>query len=160
MNEHLIPSTKEKLIFKDFELTNENLLRPEVRQIYEVCKEVKKPLQSYSSAKSLKKTLSKPNLRRQSSSPYLRAIDSSMRKPSRSKSPKRKNKSVDIIKLKNHNLSQVGVRSKFGVSFENVKKSTGDIFNKLPHYTYKKDKENNQSQFLKKKKIAYAYLKA
>lgn len=131
-----------------------------MRQIYEIYKEVKRPLQSYSSAKSLKKTQSKPNLRRQSSSPYLRVIDSSLRKPSRSKSPKRKNKSIDMIKMKNHNLTQVGVRSKFGVSFDNVKKSSGDIFSQMPHYTYKKDKENHQSQFLKKKKIAYAYLKA
>jgi hypothetical protein len=117
MNEHLIPSMKEKLIFKDFELANEALLRPEVRQIYDVYKEVKRPLQSYSSAKSLKKSQSKPNLKRQSSSPYLQIIDNSMRKASRSKSPKRKNKSVDLIKLKSNNLSHVGVRSKLGTSF-------------------------------------------
>lgn len=108
----------------------------------------------------MKKTQSKPNLKRQSSSPYLRVNDNSLRKPSRSKSPKRKNKSVDLIKMKNHNLSQVGVRSKFGVSFDSLKKSSGDLFNQIPHCMYKKDKENHQSQFLKKKKIGHGHLKS
>lgn len=28
MNEHLIPASKERLLFKDFEFTNEHLLKP------------------------------------------------------------------------------------------------------------------------------------
>jgi len=38
MNEHLIPASKERLLFKDFEFTNEHLLKPEVRQIYDMYK--------------------------------------------------------------------------------------------------------------------------
>ena len=135
------------------------MLKPEIRQIYEVYKEVKRPLQSYSSTKSLKKSSSKGNLKRQSSSPYITLIESNNRKGSRSKSPKRKNKSVDMMKLKTHNTSHVGVRSKLGASFESVKKSTGDLFSQM-HPSYKRDKENKESQFLKKKKMVYAYLKS
>lgn len=94
MNEHLIPASKEKLLFRDFEFLNEPLLRPELRQIFEVYKEVKRPLHSYSSAKSLKKSTSKGSLKRQSSSPYIQVVDTSHTKISRSKSPKRKNKSM------------------------------------------------------------------
>ena len=72
VNEHLIPAAKERLLFRDFEFLNEGLLKAEVRQIFELYKEhPKRQLQSYSSAKSLKKTHSKGNLKRQSSSPYL-----------------------------------------------------------------------------------------
>lgn len=66
-------------------------------------------------------------------------IDTTQAKISRSKSPKRKNKSVDLIKLKNSNMSTVGVRSKLGASFESLKKSTGNLFNQMP-VSYKKDK--------------------
>jgi len=38
-------------------------------------------------------------------------------KASRSKSPKRKNKSMDLAKLKASNLNNVGVRNKLGASF-------------------------------------------
>lgn len=102
---------------------------------------MKKPLQSYSSVKSLKKSNSKANLKRQASSPYLQVIDNSHTKISRSKSPKRKNKSVDIMKIKNGGMSQVGVgvRSKLGVSFESMKKSVGDLFGRM-NVSYKKDK--------------------
>jgi hypothetical protein len=82
-----------------------------------VYKEVKRPLQSYSSAKSLKKSSSKGNLKRQASSPYMQIIDTNHAKISRSKSPKRKNKSVDNFKLKNSSIGHVGVRSKLGASF-------------------------------------------
>lgn len=68
-------------------------------------------------------------------------IDSTNAKISRSKSPKRKNKSVDLVKLKNSNMSTVGVRNKLGASFESLKKSTGNLFNQMPA-SYKKDKEN------------------
>lgn len=162
MSEHLIPSSKEKLLFRNFEFTNESLLKPQIRQIYEVFKEVKKPLQTYSSAKSLKKSSSKRSLKRQSSSPYIQVEHNNTchTKISRSKSPKRKNKSIDSIKLKSNNVSQVGIRSKFGTSFDSVKRSTGDVFSPV-HPTYKKDKQNvKESQFLKKKKLVYAYLKA
>ena len=84
-------------------------------------KEVKRPLQVYSSSKSLKKSSSKGSLKRQSSSPYLQVVEnmrSSNSKVSRSKSPKpRKNKSMEMIKLKNGNVGQVGIRSKLGASF-------------------------------------------
>ena len=80
-------------------------------------------------------------------------------KISRNKSPKRKNKSVDTIKLKNNNVGQVGVRNKLGASFESIKKSTGELFNQM-HPSFKKDKENKESLFLKKKKMVYAYLKS
>lgn len=135
------------------------MIKPELKQIYEVYREVKRPLQSYSSAKSLKKSSSKPNLKRQSSSPYLNVIDTSHAKVSRSKSPKRKNKSVDMIKLKHSNIGSVGVRNKLGVSFELMKRSAGDLFSQIPR-PYKKDKENKESGFLKKKKIVHAYLKS
>ena len=80
-------------------------------------------------------------------------------KISRSKSPKRKNKSLDRIKLKNSN--SIGVRSKFGGSFESMKKSSGgDAFNYM-NMSQKGNKENHkENQFLKKKKLVYAYLKA
>lgn len=52
-----------------------------------------------------------------------------------SKSPKRKNKSVDIMKFKNQNIA---TRSKFGGTFESIKKTTGDLFNQMS--SYKKDK--------------------
>jgi hypothetical protein len=119
MNEHLIPAAKERLFFKDFEFTNEHLIKPEIRQIFDLYKEVKRPLQSYSSTKSLKKTTSKSSLKRQNSSPYLQ-LDSSggrLSKFSVSKSPKRKNKSIDIMKLKNHNMGTVATRSKLGGTF-------------------------------------------
>lgn len=38
MNEHLIPSSKERLIFTNFEFLNEPMLKPEIRQVYEVYK--------------------------------------------------------------------------------------------------------------------------
>lgn len=101
---------------------------------------MKRPLQSYSSAKSLKKSQSKTSLKRQASSPYLQIIDASHSKASRSKSPKRKNKSVEAIKLKSGNVGQVGVRSKFGASFESIKKASGDFFGHGAKYTAKKDK--------------------
>lgn len=122
------------------------MLRPELRQIFEVYKEVKKPLQTYSSSKSLKKSSSKGNLKRQSSSPYIQVVDTnhtSFNKISRSKSPKRKNKSMESRKLKDNSFGKVGIRSKFGASFESVKKSTGDIFSQM-HPSYKKDKENTK----------------
>ena len=109
-------------------------------------KETKRPLQSYSSAKSLKKNPSKGNLKRQSSSPYLQLADTSntshskFSKISRSKSPKRKNKSLDNIKLKNSG-SVLGIRPKLGATLESMKKSTtnGDYFSRL-NQTSKKDK--------------------
>jgi hypothetical protein len=59
----------------------------------------------------------------------------------RSKSPKRKNKSVDSFKLKKKNVGQVGVRSKLGASFESLKKASGDLFTQMGHHpSYKKDK--------------------
>ena len=64
-----------------------------------------------------------------------------------------------MMKLKNNSIGQVGVRSKFGASFESVKKSTGDIFTQM-NPSYKKDKENKETAFLKKKKMVYAYLKS
>ena len=142
MNEHLIPASKEKLIFREFEFSNEALLKPELRQIFEVYKEVKRPLQTYSSAKSLKKSTSKGSLKRQSSSPYMNVVDSNHSKISRSKSPKRKNKSIDSIKLKNNNISQVNIRTKLGTTFDTSKKSS-DLFSQL-HHSYKKDKENQK----------------
>lgn len=98
-------------------------------------------MQTYSSAKSLKKSTSKGSLKRQASSPYMTIINPNHTKVSRSKSPKRKNKSMDLIKLKNSNMSTVGVRNKLGASFESLKKSTGNLFNQMP-VSYKKDKEN------------------
>ena len=74
-------------------------------------------------------------------------------------SPKRKNKSIDMLKLKKGNIGQVGVRNKLGASFESLKKSSGDLFTMM-HPSYKKDKENKESLFLKKKKVVYAYLKS
>jgi hypothetical protein len=71
LQEALIHPSKEKLIFKDFDFYNENLLRPEVKKIYDTYKEVKPVLQHYSSTKSLRGTNSKSNLKRQQSSPYL-----------------------------------------------------------------------------------------
>ena len=56
-------------------------------------------------------------------------------------------------------MSTVGVRNKLGASFESLKKSTGNLFNQMP-VSYKKDKENKESLFLKKKKMVYAYLKS
>lgn len=111
----------------------------------------------------MKKSSSKGNLKRQSSSPYIQVVDSthtSHTKISRSKSPKRKNKSLESRKLKDSNFGKVGIRSKFGASFESVKKSTGDIFTQMHHPSNKKDKENREGAFLKKKKLVYAYLKA
>jgi hypothetical protein len=104
-------------------------------------KDIKKPLQSYSSTKSLKKTSSKTTLKRQNSSPYLH-LDSGSRqnKLSISKSPKRKNKSIDMIKLRNYNAGTVATRSKFGGTFSSLKKSTGDLFTQMSDF--KKDKEN------------------
>lgn len=64
------------------------------------------------------------------------------------------------MKMKNSNHGGVGIRSKVGVSFESLKRSTGDIFSQM-NRPYKKDKENKETTgFLKKKKIAYAYLKS
>lgn len=83
-----------------------------MRQIYELYREVKRPLVSYSSSKSLKKGSGKPLLKRQNSSPYL--LMEAASKVSRSKSPKRKNKSVDITKLKQNCPN---VRKKLGNSF-------------------------------------------
>jgi hypothetical protein len=96
-------------------------------------------LQSYSSAKSLKKSTSKTSLKRQNSSPYIQ-LDSCSR-PSKffvSKSPKRKNKSIDIIRLKNFNAGTVATRNKLGGTFSSLKKSTGDLFNQMSYF--KKDK--------------------
>ena len=119
------------------------MLRPELRQIYEVYKEVKRPLQSYSSAKSLKKSASKGSLKRQSSSPYLHLVDSNNNvhsKISRSKSPKRKNKSLETVKSKHNSSSMSNIRTKLGTTFDSIKKSkTGDIFTQM-HPSYKKDK--------------------
>lgn len=96
-------------------------------------------MQSYSSAKSLKKTTSKASLKRQNSSPYLQ-LDSAGRnsKFSVSKSPKRKNKSIDIIKLKNYNAGTVATRNQLGGTFSSLKKSTGDLFTQMSYF--KKDK--------------------
>ena len=96
-------------------------------------------MQSYSSAKSLKKSTSKASLKRQNSSPYLQ-LDSGSRpsKFSVSKSPKRKNKSIDIIKLNNHNAGTVATRNKLGGTFSSLKRSTGDLFNQMSFF--KKDK--------------------
>ena len=55
-----------------------------------------------------------------------------------SKSPKRKNKSIDIMKLKNSNTNTVAIRSKFGGNFSAIKKSTGDLFSQMGGF--KKDK--------------------
>lgn len=79
-------------------------------------KEVKKPLQSYSSSKSLKKCSSKTTLKRQNSSPYL-TLDSNNSKIIKNKSPKKKNKSVEIMKFKNVSQSTIGGRKKLGASF-------------------------------------------
>ena len=46
---------------------------------------------------------------------------------------------MDVIKLKNCNLGQVGIRSKLGGSFETVKKTAGHLFSQM-HPSYKKDK--------------------
>lgn len=59
---------------------------------------------------------------------------------SMSKSPKRKNKSIDILKLKNYNAGTVATRTQFGGTFSSLKKSTGDLFNQMSYF--KKDKEN------------------
>jgi hypothetical protein len=56
-------------------------------------------------------------------------------------------------------MSQIGIRTKIGTSFDSVKKSTSDAFATLQQ-SHKKDKENRENQFLKKKKLVYAYLKA
>lgn len=90
---------------------------------------MKKLLQSYSSSKSLKKSSSKSSLKRQNSSPYLQ-IDSKI-KP---KSPMRKNKSLDRIKLKHDNISFVATRKKPGTNFESIKKSTGDLFAQMSYF--------------------------
>jgi len=109
------------------------MLKPEIRQIYDHYKEVKKSLPSYSSVKSLKKSSSKSSLKRQSSSPYLHVEAAS--KVSRSKSPKRKNKSVDMMKLKSINTTHIPSRSKkLGTSFESLKKSSGDVFSQVSQY--------------------------
>lgn len=93
------------------------------------------------------------------SSPYLQ-LDSGSRnnKISRSKSPKRKNKSIDTIKFKNNNIGIVGIRNKLGASFESIKKSTSDLFTQMA--SFKKDKENKECLFLKKKKMVHTYLKS
>ena len=65
-------------------------------------------------------------------------MDHTIVNDSRSKSLKRKNKSFDTIKLKNNNASQIGIRSKYGVSFDVGKKyNTGDLFAQM-HSTMKK----------------------
>ena len=124
-----------------------------MRQIFEVYKEQpKRQLQTYSSTKSLKKSSSKGNLKRQSSSPYL-TLDSRSRL-NRSVSPKRKNKSIDIFCLKSSS-SGINIRSKMGTTFQSLKQtgtSTADKFIK------RKEKENSAA-FLKKKKMAYNYLR-
>ena len=66
---------------------------------------------------------------------------------------------MESRKLKDNNFGKVAIRSKFGASFDSIKKSTGDIFTQM-HPPYKKDKENREGAFLKKKKLVYAYLKA
>lgn len=68
----------------------------------------------------------------------MTVIDTNKIKISRSKSPKRENKSMDLVKLKSTNMSNVGVRNKLGASFESLKKSTGELFNQMQ--SYKKDK--------------------
>ena len=65
---------------------------------------------------------------------------------------------MESRKLKDSNFGKVGIRSKFGASFESIKKSSGDIFSQM--HPYRKDKENKEGAFLKKKKLVYAYLKA
>lgn len=95
-------------------MTNEQLLRPQIRQIFDVYKEIKKPLISYSSTKSLKKSASKVSLKRQNSSPYLLS-EIIHKKVSQSKSPKRKNKSIDNFKLKNNTIGY-GFRTKNNLS--------------------------------------------
>jgi len=87
----------------------------------------------------LKKSSSKGSLKRQASSPYITLIDSNQAKISRSKSPKRKNKSVDLSKFQGSSMSTVRVRNKLGASFESLKKSTGNLFSKMGG---RKDKEN------------------
>ena len=63
-------------------------------------------------------------------------------KISRSKSPKRKNKSFDSIKLKNNShFGKVGIRNKLGASFESLKKSSTDLFT-LKRTVPRRDKEN------------------
>ena len=66
----------------------------------------------------MKKSSSKSSLKRQISSPYLQ-IDSNG-KPSKfsaSRSPKRKNKSIDMIKIRNNNAGVVATRNKLGGTF-------------------------------------------
>ena len=75
----------------------------------------------------------------------------------RSTSPKRKHKSIDLLCLHSPN-SGIKMRSKMGTSFQSLKHtltptSTADKFIK------RKDKEN-AATFLKKKKLAYNYLKS
>jgi hypothetical protein len=47
----------------------------------------------------------------------MAVIDTNKVKISRSKSPKRKIKSMDLAKLKTSNMNSVGIRNKLGASF-------------------------------------------
>lgn len=122
------------------------------------------------------------NLQRQQSSPYLvyRSLDkgSSKKKSERNE----RNKSLEIIKSRNNNVSSVFARSeskkKIGYgSVVTLKKvgSSNSIINPSPSKVIKgaknikengnfegtlgKDKKVGETQFLKKKKIVHNYLK-
>lgn len=188
----MIHPSKEKLIFKDFDFYNESMLRPEVKKIYDSYKEIKPVLQHYSSTKSLRASNSKTNLKRQQSSPYLtyKSLEKE-RGQSRKKSERNeRNKSLDVIKYRNSNVSSSFSRSdskkKIGYnSLMNFKKpstttlvpanavspsskiskqirgSNSKMFKENYHFEPAsiKDKKAGETQFLKKKKIVYNYLK-
>jgi hypothetical protein len=63
------------------------------------------------------------------------------KKISQSKSPKKKNKSIDSFKMKHNTIGILGSRSKFAETFDSFKKSTGEMFSQMSS-TMKKDKEN------------------
>jgi hypothetical protein len=128
---------------------NESLLRCEVKEIYERYKEVKRPLASYSSSKSLGRKSSKGNLRSQGSSPYLGEGKGKML---RDRSRSRKNRSMDLAKLKKKSVNAVGVRNKSGECFESLRTADGDLFMKMG----RRGKENG-GVFLKKKRMDYDY---
>lgn len=177
----MIHPSKEKLIFKDFDFYNEYHLNPEVKKIYEKYKEVKPAIQHYSSTKSLRSPKSKSNLQRQQSSPYL--VYRSLEKgPNKKKSERiERNKSLEIIKSRNSNASssfaRLDSKKKIGYgSVMNLKKvGSTNYINASPSKPIKgtkklkensafestllKDKKIGETQFLKKKKIVYNYLK-
>jgi len=149
----LIHPSKERLIFKDFDFYNEYHLRPEVKKIYEKYKEVKPVLQHYSSTKSLRNSKSKTSsLQRQQSSPYLvyRSLDKSSNKKKSERNER--NKSLDIIKSRNNNVSSSFARTeskkKIGYgSVMNLKKvgSSNSIINPSPSKVVKGTKNTKEN---------------